>query len=430
VAHVRDRIYRALTERTTLEVLLDVRMLGGGDVWRPILHQWLGECDSAVLLLSSEALASSWVQTEATILTWRRSLGSQLTVVPVRIGCSRKDVVDNPAFTPLDLGNIQFEALDHQGDLATLDITDAGQLAALDAAVDGLVETLLTRLQDLEVDNDELPMRRWVHDVTQVLAPIPDGSVVDAAEELGVTAETRANVRDLRLVVAHRLLTATLGELYRALRALRPRLMGEGQYRYLIDLVVPVWVSALAGRNFLDAYTGAAGARMVAINARREETGLHYLARATCGQADASQTVTVNDVTGTNPDEELLVRYQRALWRETGLSEPFDAHRLARYLADDEGQQFVLIGPDAAAPALEPGGGAETVLAQLAGFYREAVFVILAGGTLWEHATNFEALTRVTPELAEREEEDVEVTLVKIDRLSLPGLGRPVRGAR
>jgi hypothetical protein len=417
VAYVRNRLYRAIQNETTFEVLLDVELLRGGDVWRPILHQWLGECDGAILLLSKEALASEWVRTEATILTWRKSLGSVLTLVPVRIGTTRDEIVATPAFEPLDVGDIQFEALQYGGDLTEQELASPAARAALDNAVDDLATRLLHALGKVEVDRDDLPMRRWVRDIVDALTPVSDDRVKDAARALQVDAGRRANVVNLRRMVAYRLLTATLPEVYRALEALEPRLMAERGYRYLVDQVVPVWISALAGRNLLDAYASPGANRVIAINAQREETGLHYLVRASCGQIRTGRAVTVNDVTGTTPTEELLVRYQRALWRASGLRGKYDAEQLALYLADDVDQQFVLIGPDAAAMALED--GQESVLDRLAGCYSQAVFLVLAGGTLWRDATGSPLLTCVTPELADGEEMKAGVMLTKIDKLGM-----------
>jgi hypothetical protein len=418
VAYVRNRLYRSFVKRTKLEVLLDVELLRAGDVWRPILHRWLGECDSAILLLSEEALASEWVRTEATILTWRRSLGSPLTVVPVRIGTTRKAIA-TPAFTPLDLGNVQFEALGFGGDLDAVDLSDAGERAVLDAAVDALVKRLLDRLKGIAVDSENLPMRRWLRKVTNVLSKLPHDSIIDAATELGMSGLERANEADRCAIVAHRLLTASLDEVYRTLTALEPRRLSESDYRYLVDLVVPVWVPALAGRNLLDASAPGAGTRTVAINGQYDETGLHYLARATCADVVEGQVVTVNDVTGMAPEEELLVRYQQALWRESGLSAEFeaedvDAEQLASYLAEDVRQQFVLIGCHAAASALE--GGRESVLSRLADCHQKVIFIVLAGGALWNDLAG-SGVSCVTPELAEGDESKAKRMLLRIDKL-------------
>src|SRR5690348_14390999 len=102
VGRIRDKLYDKLTAQG-FEVLLDRELLSGGMEWRPALHRWLGECDGAVILFSKAALDSAWVLKESTILTWRRSLGSKVRVLPVLVGCRREQVVEHSAFKPLDL---------------------------------------------------------------------------------------------------------------------------------------------------------------------------------------------------------------------------------------------------------------------------------------------------------------------------------------
>lgn len=426
VAHVRTRLDAALRQRTTLQVLLDQRMLGGGDEWQPVLHQWLGECDSAVLLLSPGALASGWVQKEATILTWRRSLGSRLRLLPVLIGCSRQEVVTHPAFAPLDLGGTQF--LDLAADpLADADLTDPVRLAALDAKVDLLLDSLLDQLSTVEVEAADLPMRRWVRDVTVALDAVADSYLLEAAAALGVSPQVQAEVTNLRATVAHQLLNATLKEVHRALQALSPRHLPAERYRWLVDLVAPVWVPALAGRNFLDAAAASVGRRTVAIKALREQTGVHHVARATCGQ-EAGQVITVNDVTGIDEGSALSERYERAMWRATGLSGPFRRDQLALYLADEEGRQYVLLGPEAAAAGLdEP---EDDPLRSLFQSYREAVFVALVGGDRWDSATASDHLTCLSPELGQQEEDRVDILLAKIEGLHSSRTGGPTGAGR
>src|SRR5215831_13971845 len=111
VGQIRDRLYKQLRSRG-FEVLLDRELLRGGMEWRPVLHRWLGECDGAVILFSRAALNSDWVLKESTILTWRRSLGSKVRVLPVLVGCQREQVVEHRAFKPLDLGSLQFLQFD------------------------------------------------------------------------------------------------------------------------------------------------------------------------------------------------------------------------------------------------------------------------------------------------------------------------------
>ena len=79
---IRARLETALKAKG-LDVWLDKRNLEAGGLWREGIHEGLGSCDGAVLLLSTEALESGWVLKEATILTWRFFLGSRVRIVPI-----------------------------------------------------------------------------------------------------------------------------------------------------------------------------------------------------------------------------------------------------------------------------------------------------------------------------------------------------------
>src|SRR5215207_5053144 len=69
------------------EVFLDEDDLSPGDLWRPKIYRALAECNSAILLLSPQALKSKWVHTESAILAWRRDLrvhfGRQMSLIAV-----------------------------------------------------------------------------------------------------------------------------------------------------------------------------------------------------------------------------------------------------------------------------------------------------------------------------------------------------------
>src|SRR5262245_18681677 len=84
---VRDRIVAKLKVLPgRVDVLFDRLRLEPGDQWQAKLHQWLGLCHGAVILLNQEAVASAWVRKETTILTWRRALRPELRIVPVLLG--------------------------------------------------------------------------------------------------------------------------------------------------------------------------------------------------------------------------------------------------------------------------------------------------------------------------------------------------------
>ncbi len=90
-----------------LDVWLDKRNLEAGGLWREGIHEGLGSCDGAVLLLSTEALESGWVLKEATILTWRFFLGSRVRIVPILLDPVTSGSLSQKGFGPLGVGEIQ-----------------------------------------------------------------------------------------------------------------------------------------------------------------------------------------------------------------------------------------------------------------------------------------------------------------------------------
>src|SRR5262245_40221241 len=54
-----------------------------GDQWREEIRRALHDAQAAVILFAENALTSSWVIAETTILTWRRAVDRSFVVIPV-----------------------------------------------------------------------------------------------------------------------------------------------------------------------------------------------------------------------------------------------------------------------------------------------------------------------------------------------------------
>jgi hypothetical protein len=100
------------------DVRLDRTGLQGGDDWRGKLYRWMDEAHGAVLLLTSEALKSNFVQLEASVLVWRRFRQPSFVLVPVLVG--EVDVADisKGIFGEMELSRIQAVNLDDPGSTA------------------------------------------------------------------------------------------------------------------------------------------------------------------------------------------------------------------------------------------------------------------------------------------------------------------------
>jgi hypothetical protein len=394
VGLIRDLLYGELIARE-FEVLLDRELLRGGMEWRPVLHRWLGECDGAVILFSQAALDSAWVLKESTILMWRRSLGSRVRVLPVLVGCQREQVVEHRAFKPLGLGSLQFFQFD--------------ETTTRYRAVRVLLQALVGELARLQPDASDAPLRDWIRDVGFLLRKVdPVDYLEEAAEQLGIDADARSRFEDLPITVAHQLLHVGLSKTHGAFQLLRKGLDKE-RFERLVGLVVPTWVPLEAAANVRGVLGRSPGERTMAINSELTETGQHYLLRATCGKAVPDYMVTVPGVVGADDEQELLPRYEGALWRAIGLGPaPVRRELLQRVLNKADVPVYVFLPADAARPILMPHGAAPSSLAQdLLGTYQHATYVFLTRDpALWAATANIPGLERIAPELLAKDEDD------------------------
>lgn len=412
---VRDRIVQKM-KASGFTVLFDREMLGGGMVWRPILHRWLGECDAAVILFSPDALDSDWVLKEVTILSWRKSLGSRLRVVPVLVGCERASVVNRRAYKPLDLENLQFRQLD-----GTCPAPQAAEKLA-----DQVVEDLAGVLPDAAA----VPLQEWLRTLALLLGKVdPVDHLQAAAELLGIDASARARFDDLPLTVAHQLLHTPLSDSYPAFKKLR-RGLDRDYFRYLADLVVPTWVSVEAAAKLSGVIARPPGRRQLTINSEKEPTGRHYLQRATCGAVESADIVTVSEVTGADDEEELLSRYERALWDEACIdSGPVDRGLLRKAFNAPNVRMYIMLKTAATRAILLPSDGGTSLLEdELVDAYKRTTFVFLTRDrALWD-ASDVAGLEQITPELSPESEDEAQVAQWRIDRLLREN--RPAGGDR
>jgi 8-oxo-dGTP pyrophosphatase MutT (NUDIX family) len=125
---VLTALYRRLS-REDFEVLLDRERLAAGSEWRIELFAWLKRCHGAVILFSQDALRSSWVLQEATILNWRRIYEPDFVIIPVYLPPVKPSDLDTDWFAALDFGRIH------------------GIKGRLIDGVDGIVEKVVTQVK-------------------------------------------------------------------------------------------------------------------------------------------------------------------------------------------------------------------------------------------------------------------------------------------
>ena len=87
----------------------DVQGLYPGCDWEYQLNEWLAECHAAIILFSKRARTqSNWVKKEATILSWRREVDPNFTVIPVLLdGQTEADDLEKDLFGTLRINKSQ-----------------------------------------------------------------------------------------------------------------------------------------------------------------------------------------------------------------------------------------------------------------------------------------------------------------------------------
>lgn len=97
---VRQAIKDRLLAEGDFAILMDDFALSPGDAWRSRINLWLEACDTAVVILSEDALTSSYVAFELNILGFRwwqeQRRGREFRIIPVLVRVTMEQVEDSP----------------------------------------------------------------------------------------------------------------------------------------------------------------------------------------------------------------------------------------------------------------------------------------------------------------------------------------------
>jgi hypothetical protein len=255
-----ERTYEPVVD---FEVLVDYKSLVSGVHWPRQLHQWMAKCHAAVLLLTQNAVCSSWVLKEATILAWRLSLDSQFHLFTIRFPDVTDEILTRARFDPLNLGEVQ-----------RINEQSTDQIALHVREVLGAVVPKRT------------PFDRLVGRLSDLFAQVGESTVKDIAETICVAPPVWRPDIDLRRQyvdeIAARLLSENLGG-YQGVDDLIEELSSTPVeiVTRIFDIVSPYWVDAeAAGR--LPALTRCNPRRAAAMNGAKVGafTAERYVRRA------------------------------------------------------------------------------------------------------------------------------------------------------
>jgi len=385
---VRRRIVDKLEKSHT--VWLDVESLVPGDRWRVRLHEWLGTCDGAVILLDKTSVASPWLRKEATILGWRASFQERVRVVPVFLGDFTTDDLRRYDYGPLDL--------------------DLSQAARLDSAelnnanAEALARKVALSFADLAPAHHDSAMAEWIERVAALIAQAHTPLYIEhAAKRLHVEAADWPYFPNRSVAVARQLLHVGLERSLSALSVLEQG-MNDEIFAELAGLCFPTWVDADAGAD-MNALLRQDPRPLIAVNSDDIQVGKEYVGRASCAWVPDRLFVTVSDAVGEGGVKELLPRYEEAMRQQLGTRR--GKPKLFRADLERPGlEKYVLVSGDAVNP---------DAVAALQAKYRKATFLLLPG--LENRTDVMRALRVVKPELDEDQLDSVDGLRRELDRM-------------
>jgi hypothetical protein len=110
---IRDTLYEAIAADQDFLPIVDKEDLEVGTSWRSTINSWLGGCDAAIVLLCKNAMNSSFVAYEVSILCYRhRDERDNFTLIPVFIDDVDYTAVQSSALAPSFIHELQGIAID------------------------------------------------------------------------------------------------------------------------------------------------------------------------------------------------------------------------------------------------------------------------------------------------------------------------------
>jgi hypothetical protein len=238
--------YATLIDRENLVI--------GGD-WRSTLNVWIGTCDAAVLLITPEAIASEFCEYEWSILSYRRSIQPQFTIIPVYCGAEPADIAGKPHQISEITGHFNFDNLD----CAVRQVRETlGAMVLMKRPAEGQALYIAKLLQD--------HVRR--------------AEVVDRiAHKIELPLGTWNPLSDIWLDFSVRIMGAGLERARPGLRDLKQYFKGhEDEFNELVTLVGCSWVDYPSARRVAEYGTRAkVECDALALNAFRLETAECYI---------------------------------------------------------------------------------------------------------------------------------------------------------
>lgn len=292
-----DDLRRALGGKFALRIDQDDILLGAD--WRRSINTWIGGCDAAVVLLTPQALKSSFVAYEAGVLAFRKKLYQDFTLVPVYLQGVREKEVQASLLAPSDIQTFQGRVY---GD-------DRAQVvAAVEAALAGVER------------EEDTPVYRQAEFIETYLQDVGEPLIRRCLRGISLDLGEWDFAGNPRMSLALKLMTMRLADAVTALRPVRAVLRDRNYLEDVFELVATSWVDLRAAARLKELSRGAQAPRKLAVNGCERLTADIYVWRASeLPATDSWKVVETSGVFGEGAAAKLKADIRRALREGFGL---------------------------------------------------------------------------------------------------------------
>ncbi|HEX8144710.1 MAG TPA: toll/interleukin-1 receptor domain-containing protein [Pyrinomonadaceae bacterium] len=243
------------------DVFIDRFRLQPGQRWRNELFTRMYRSHGAVILLSKDALESTFVPTEVSILGSRPYLDEDFKLLPVLLGEVTREEVEQK-FSALKLTEIQL-----LGGKSPKEVAQAVRQAFLQLIPKQAAQT---------------PFEKLEHLIANLLKNVPEAALRGAAVTLGADLDVWEPDADLQTRLARELWQA---DFISSIQAVNDDLSGyldERQVESLIELIAPSWVDPCLAGGIPSVARGERDRRALGINGTMAFTANMFVRRACC----------------------------------------------------------------------------------------------------------------------------------------------------
>ena len=278
-----------------LETWVDFDRLQPGARWRDEIYKWLGVCHAGIVIVSPEALApdSVWVEREASILSWRKVLDPDFTLIPILLpGVTVAQLRDDVRFRDLGLDDLQL-------------IQHTSLEATCKALHDGLQHLTCPA---------HTPLEELAEQIQVLLEPMSGQLIEGALRRCDPTPARQAYEGNPRRSLALSLLHSPLSKAVEALEFLATRVAVASSVDRILEIIAPGWVDLAAARWLAFCASASAPRPAAVINAKSRFAADMYVRRASCRPPKTMwHVVSVTGTVGELAFEDLAVEIQQAL---------------------------------------------------------------------------------------------------------------------